>query len=629
MLIRRSDSFSASGVMACGRNAFSAWRTVSLSERLRHLKLLRKAIVSRADELVEAIGEDTHRLPLDILTGDLWVVLDQLRYYEKNAHRILSGRKLSSGSILYFGKSNEWVLEPLGVVLVLGPWNYPLQLNLISAVSAWIAGNAVILKPSEVTPRTNQCIAELFNSIGLPPGLVQVIQGGPEEGEALIAAQPDKICLTGSTRTGRRIAQLAAERLIPTVLELGGKDAMIVLSDALQERAVHAAVYGAFMNTGQTCVGIKRIFVHQTLFTSFLSQMIRETHRLRVDVGKDGDLGPLVREIEKKQIFEQVEDAIQRGAQLCHPQKWTYSPGLKLDPVILTNVPEGARLRNEETFGPVVWIESFESENEVIERVNQCPWGLSASVWSQNRSRAREFARSLAVGSVTINDVIIHVAQPGVPFGGEKNSGWGRSHGEDGLLEFVRKKTITITRGRGHRQRNWFPYDQRAFRWISRWMKFRFGVFLMGCILGGCPLALKAAENTPSPLPLCGKLEVEVKSIPDSVGRLAYALFSGSEGFPGQHEKALRKGYLSIPKNGKLDPEVTLEVKDLPCGNYSIAIYHDRNENEKLDKNFLGIPTESIGFSKNPKIRFGPPSFPETQFELMSKGTHLEVIMIH
>lgn len=618
MLNDQTSSFSPVDVMSRAREGSARWSAQSIRNRLLCVKRLRKTIVSRREELLEAIQSDTQRMPLDILSGDLWVVLDQLRYYEKKAEKILAQKKVRAGSILYFGKSSSIAYEPLGVVVVLGPWNYPFQLSVIPAVSALIAGNSVILKPSEVTPKTADLIADLFLHAGFSNEIFQVIQGGPEVGEALICAAPDQVCVTGSSSTGQKVARLAAERWIPTVLELGGKDAMVVFADASLDRAVHAAVYGAFMNSGQTCVGIKRIYVDRKIYDLFLKKIIEATGKLRMGQGFDADLGPLVREREKKQIIEQVDEAVARGAKLHFPAAIDRNPTRWIEPILLTDVPEGVRLRTEESFGPVVWLEPFDHEAEATQKVNACPWKLSASVWSRDLKRAQGFARSLEVGSVVINDVIIHVAQPGVPFGGEKRSGWGRSHGAEGLLEFVRKKSVTVSRWTGDRQKNWFPYEKKTFKLLSQFIQFRFGMILL--YLGTTAFIADAKAAS------CPGVQVKVRSIPTAEGHLAYAIFPGPEGFPQDHQKAVKTGLLLI----STQREVSLEFKDLPCGHYSIAVYHDRNDNQKLDKNFLGIPTESIGFSRNPTVRFGPPSFRDTEFQLsQTTVTQLEVIMIH
>jgi|GEM_PF-122591 len=630
MLSDESQSFSPIEVMAKAREGLKGWVALSIYERLLYVRKLRKAIVSRSEQIIEAIQSDTQRTPIDILSGDLWVVLDQLRYYEKKAAKILAQKKISSGSVLYFGKSSYVAHEPLGVVLILGPWNYPFQLSVIPVVSALIAGNSVILKPSEVTPQTTHMIAELFIQAGFPKEVFQVVEGGPEVGETLICALPDKICVTGSSHTGKCVARLAADHWIPTVLELGGKDAMVVLEDAPLERAVQAAVYGAFMNSGQTCVGIKRIYVHRKISDLFLTKMIEATDQLRVGIGFDADLGPLVREKEKKQILDQVDDALTKGAKLHCPAVLERTSSRRLDPILLTNVPEDARLRLEESFGPVVWLENFDDENEAIHKVNGCSWKLSASVWSRNLKKAQAFAKELDVGSVVINDVIIHVAQPGVPFGGEKRSGWGRTHGEEGLLEFVRKKSVTVSRLSRNRQKNWFPYTKKTFLLLSRFMKYRFGMILL--FLGTTALLARMAvaqTETARTLPLsvsCRGLQIAIQSIPTTEGHLAYAIFSSPDGFPEDYQKAVKTGVILIPAKR----EVNLEFKELPCGSYSLAVYHDRNDNQKLDKNFLGIPTESIGFSRNPIVRFGPPSFQNTEFKLSSTVlTRIQVVMIH
>jgi 4,4'-diapolycopenoate synthase len=607
---------SAQELVRSARLAAPAWREMTAQRRLSYVKGLRKIIIRNLDLTIKTIREETGRPELDILGGDLWVLLDQIRYYEKNAVRFLETERISSGSIFYFGSRSYVEYQPYGVTLVLSPWNYPLQLSLVPVVSALAAGNAVILKPSEAVPLTNALIAAWFAEAGFPTDVVQVAQGDSTLGSQLVEAKPDKIFLTGSTQTGIAVAKAASQYMIPVDLELGGKDAMIILDDAFFSRAVHAALYGAFSNAGQVCVATKRILVHRTLYDRFVRALNEAVARLRVGTEADADLGPLLRSREAEQTRNQVKDSIARGAQAISPLQ---GDGTRVYPVILTGVTPECELETQETFGPVVWVEPFDQDAQAIERANASPWGLSGSVWSQDIARARRVARELVTGSVAINDVILNIAQPGVPFGGEKNSGHGRSHGKEGLRAFCRQKSVFVRKTRISRQFNWFPFNPKIIPWLKRLMRIRFGFFCIAAALLSLAMTVHPEGSVK------GHLFVQVKQIPSTQGHLAYALFAASDGFPSQSEKALLRRYAEIPKS----LELTLDIPDLPYGSYALSVYHDQNDNQKLDKNFLGIPKESIGFSMNPKVRRGSPSFQETRFEVGAPQVKIEVQMIH
>jgi acyl-CoA reductase-like NAD-dependent aldehyde dehydrogenase len=390
---------------------------------------------------------------MDALTGDVWTCVEIARYYEKNAARILAkerraGHRLSPGS--------DFLVEqaPLGLVAIFGPWNYPLQLALIPAITALVAGNAVILKPSERAPLVGELIANLLGRVGFPPGLVQVVQGGADVGQAILDSRPDKVFFTGSPAVGRQILAAAAPNLTPVDLELGGKAPMLVFADANMERAARAAVWGAFVNAGQVCVGVERLYVEASAHDAFVALVRREVAVLKVGTDPDDDVGPLIAGFHADHVESLVDDAVKSGAEAATPRRRERN---LVHPVILTKVNHTMRIMREETFGPVLPIMAFEDEAEAVRLANDSAYGLGAYVFTADLERGRRVAHQLVVGTCAINDVVKSIANPDVPFGGQKDSGFGRYHGPEGLKAFSRPLALMVNAGTRTRERNWFP----------------------------------------------------------------------------------------------------------------------------------------------------------------------------
>jgi acyl-CoA reductase-like NAD-dependent aldehyde dehydrogenase len=288
------------------------------------------------------------------------------------------------------------------------------------------------------------------------------VLGGPEVGQALVAARPDTIFFTGSVATGRRVMAAAAEHLIPVTLELGGKDPMIVFADATFERAVAGAAYGAFTNAGQTCVAIERAYVEEPIYESFVDAVTEAAGRLRV--GSEGDVGPIINPAQCTTIDAHVDDALERGARLTTERR---REGSFYHPMVLRDVDHSMSVMTEETFGPVLPVMPFATEREAIELANDSCYGLNASVWTVDIDRARRVATSLVTGNCAINDVLTNIANPHMPFGGEKHSGMGRYHGPEGLRAFSRQKSVMVYAGRRAREINWFPYTPVGLRGLK------------------------------------------------------------------------------------------------------------------------------------------------------------------
>ncbi|MED4755234.1 aldehyde dehydrogenase family protein [Brevibacillus choshinensis] len=449
--------------MERARGAFASWSQTSLSERLDYLVRLRHYLVEHGEELALQISQDTGKVTLEAFMTEIFVTVDTIRFYEKNAHRMLSSQKVPTNLVLWPKKSYIHY-KPMGVVAVISPWNYPFQLAMIPVLSALVAGNTVILKPSEVTPSTGLLIEELFRAVPLPEGVVSVLHGGREVGQALVTEHPDKIFFTGSVATGKKIMAAAAEHLIPVELELGGKDPMIVLEDAHLERAANAAVWGAFTNSGQVCMSVERLYVHEGIYPDFLALVTKKASALRQGYPDQAEVGSMTSPQQIGIVRQQVEEALAKGATAVIGGQFPItSDSMFLPPTILTNVTSDMKIMQEETFGPILPIMTFSHEEEAIRLANASPYGLNASVWSQDKTRARRVAEKLESGNVCINDVIISYANPYLPFGGVKSSGIGRYRGPSGLQAFTHSISIIHDPGTRKREVNWYPYteDQR------------------------------------------------------------------------------------------------------------------------------------------------------------------------
>jgi acyl-CoA reductase-like NAD-dependent aldehyde dehydrogenase len=451
------------------REAAAGWSLLPFEARARHLLRLRDAIVERADHVVDVICRDTGKPKLEAFTAEVLGTCDALSFYARRAHRFLRDEKV--GLHLFKHKKLRIAWRPLGVVGLITPWNFPFILTMNPVAQALMAGNAVVVKPSEITPFVGLLIAELVRDARLPEGVVQVVTGDGATGAALLEAGCDKICFTGSVRTGRKVAEACARRLCPCTLELGGKDPMIVCEDANLERSARGAVYGAFSNAGQVCVSVERVYVHREVARPFIEQVVALTEQLRQGPESSGevDVGAITSPAQLEIIERQVSDAVHRGAQLrAGGRRNPAFEGCFFEPTVLTGVDHAMAVMQEETFGPVLPIQVVESDEEAIRLANETPYGLSASVWTRDPQRALELARRIRAGSVVINDCLITYGIAESPFGGMKQSGIGRINGELGLRGFCVAQTVVVDRFGRKDEPLWYPYSERKLRTARR-----------------------------------------------------------------------------------------------------------------------------------------------------------------
>ena len=429
------------------------------------------------NELAGAVVSESGKPRAEALFADIFVALDSADYWSKNAPAMLRSEHLPHHSIAAKAKSGRLVYEPLGVIAIIASWNYPLAIPMSQIIPAVVARNAVVCKTSDFTPQCGALIEKLFRDAGFPQDLVAVVQGGGEVGQALIEASPDKVLFTGSVATGRRVAEACATKLIPTVLELGGKDAMIVLADADLQVASSAAVWGSYTNCGQVCLSVERLFVEQGISERFVELCVEKTRKLRLGPGSDPatDVGPLIRPQHVRRMMELVEDAMARGAKvLCggHPRS-DLGPNF-FEPTVISGVDSSMRLFQEETFGPILAMQTVKDAKEAVQRANDSPFALAASVWTGDRKKGEAIAQELRAGAVMVNDAISYFGIAEAPHGGCGASGWGRTHGRAGLLEMVQTKYVDVDRLPRREKPWWYRYGGELERAADAFLQFNF-----------------------------------------------------------------------------------------------------------------------------------------------------------
>lgn len=468
--IEESNELAVKSKIERAKNAFKIWSKITLDERLEYLKRMRKYIAENGQNIAEKISEATGKPKIEAYISEVVPVLDAIAYYEKHAPEFLETKKVKTPLFLK-GRKSYIQYRPMGIVAVISPWNYPFQLAVIPAISAIISGNAVVLKPSVKTAYVGVVIENIVNDIGMPEGVFQVLHGDYKVGEALVNAKPDKIFFTGSVQAGKKIMAKAAENLIPVELELGGKDPMIVFEDANLERAVNGAVWGAFTNSGQTCVSVERVYVHESIYTEFIHEVSEKVEKLKQGYGDGFDIGGMTVAEQTDIVSGQIKDALDKGAVLLCGGKVTEDKRF-IEPTVLIDVNHGMTVMREETFGPVMPIMSFRTEEEAIELANDSEFGLGASVWSSDLDKADRVASKIESGHICINDVISAVANINLPFGGMKNSGIGRYHGQEGLYTFCHQVSIFEDKGKKSSEPNWYPYSWLKLKPIMKILEF-------------------------------------------------------------------------------------------------------------------------------------------------------------
>ncbi len=437
------------GAIARAREAQRIWGNTSLKERAAAAQRLLGVLLERKDDVMRRLTAETGRPEMDTLLIEIFASCDVINYYGRRVEKILKDRKV--GMHLLRMKKAKVIYKPLGVVAVISPWNGPLILSLNPTVMAVLAGNAVVLKPSEVTPEAGRIVAELFAAADFPTDLVQTVLGDGETGAALIEGGVDKVTFTGSVATGRKIGEACGRNLVPCTLELGGKDPMIVLEDADMVRAAGGAVFGGMMNTGQFCMGIERVYVLREVAEEFIAKVVDRVKNL--EYGRD--YGPFIFEKQCATVERQVDAAVNAGATVLVGGT---RDGNTYEPTVIRDVDHSMDLMSQETFGPVLPIVIVDSVDEAVRLANDSQYGLCASVWTQDEERGERIGRLIQAGSVMINETSMIYGALELPFGGVKASGLGQTHGEDGLRNYCHAFPIISDRFGMREESVWYPY---------------------------------------------------------------------------------------------------------------------------------------------------------------------------
>ena len=473
--------------VARGRAAQPAWASQSFRQRAKIILNVRELILQQIDEISSLISLETGKPIAEAISMEIVPALDLMHYFARNTAGLLEPRPIDIGQYGLMGRSSRIIYKPVGVVGIISPWNFPWATPLGEVVMALMAGNAVVLKPSELTPFTALKIGELFTQSGLPEGVLQIVTGDGSTGAALVDAGVDKIMFTGSVATGKRVAEAAARHLIPVVLELGGKDPMIVFEDANLKNAARAAVWGAFTNAGQACSSVERCYVHESIATEFIELVLNETRALKQgNSHSEGvDVGAMSNERQLRIVQDHVAEAKARGAEiLTGGGRPNDNAGWFHEPTVVTNVDHSMKLMRDETFGPVLPIMTFRSDEEAVQLANDSVYGLTASVWTGNIARGQRAAVKIEAGTVMVNEVVYTHAIAQTPWGGVKQSGYGRTHGRMGLLELVTPQHIHVNRVPWVADVWWFKYSKEAtdlFRGLAR--RFTQGSVLQSTLL--------------------------------------------------------------------------------------------------------------------------------------------------
>jgi acyl-CoA reductase-like NAD-dependent aldehyde dehydrogenase len=463
-------------VVARARKAQQAWAVLPVEERAQRLLRLRDALAEHAEDLVEIVSRECGKPRHEALMHEVATLVDHTGWLCKHAPAALAPETL--GLHLMKHRASQVCFEPRGVVGVVSPWNFPLVIPMGSVVEALIAGNACVVKPSEVTPLVLLEAKKIYDSTGLPEDLFAVVIGYGATGQALIDAGIDFCVFTGAVETGRRVAAACGQRLVPCTMELGGKAPLVACEDCDLERTAQAIVWGGFANSGQACISVERVYAHDKVYQPLLDRVSALVAGLRQgDPARDFvDVGAIIFPKQIDVARRHVEDALQKGATLVCGGKTLPGPGQFFEPTILAGCDHSMTVMKGEIFGPIVPFMRVASDEEATRLANDSHLGLNAYVFSRSRGRARRIAARIEAGSVVINDVLSNYATVEAPFGGIKQSGFGRVHGVEGLRDMCHRKHVSFGHLAGpSRDPYWYPYTAKSFHWLQRGVKLLFG----------------------------------------------------------------------------------------------------------------------------------------------------------
>jgi acyl-CoA reductase-like NAD-dependent aldehyde dehydrogenase len=444
------------GLVARTREAQAAWQATPITKRVRAVERVKKRILARAEEIAKLVHDETGKPDVEALLGEVLASADVVSYWAELVAEELEPFEAEIDAMSY-PKKRAWIhREARGTIALIMPWNFPFALPLRTIVPALMAGNGIVFKPSEVTPRTGRLIADLFAGL-LPEGLFTVVQGGAAVGARLLESDVDFVIFTGSTATGRKVAHACAERLLPCAVELGGKDAAIVCADADLDRAANGIVWGAMMNAGQNCGAVERVYVEKSVVDLLTAKIVAATRELRVGE----DVGPLTTAAQHGIVSRHVAAARAAGAEVLVGGESADAPGMTTGwvPTVVKIDADDNPLIADETFGPIVPITEVADVEEAIRRANASRYGLTASLWTSDIRAAETIAHRLRAGVVTINNHAFTGAIPSMPWGGVGESGWGITGSPLALDHLTRPRLILVDRNRAARETWWYPYS--------------------------------------------------------------------------------------------------------------------------------------------------------------------------
>ena len=464
-------------IAARAREAQPAWGARSFEERAALMYELRSWLIANRQKMLDTIMGETGKAREDAFIPEIMFTADSLGFWAKKAPKFLADERVRPHSPLLIGKKMFVRYKPVGLVGVIAPWNYPLTNGFGDCIPALMAGNAVVLKPSEVTPLTSLLIAEGAKAAGFPDGVFQVATGRGETGSALID-HVDHLMFTGSSKTGKKVMERAARTLTPVSLELGGKDPMVVLRDADVERAANAAVYYGMSNAGQICQSVERVYVEEPLYEEFVSKVVEKTRALRQ--GAPGaaatvEVGAMTTSAQVDIVDSHVRDAVDKGATVRVGGKRREGKGDFFEPTILTDVDHSMLCMTEETFGPTLPIMKVRDEEAAIQLANDSRYGLNSSVWTKDVDKGERLAARIEAGNTCVNDCVVNYAAQELPFGGTGESGIGVRHSAKGIQKYCKTQSILVTRMGTKKEPHMFPYTPRMSKVLEKAVVMMYG----------------------------------------------------------------------------------------------------------------------------------------------------------
>lgn len=464
------------------RDSFSSWRNLGLDKRMKIMKRAQQLLLNKGESVARLITEEMGRPLVESLSMEVVGAIDLMDYYVRNSKTFLRNHSLPLHNLFFKRRKSLIVFEPLGVMGVISPWNWPLLIPMGGIVPALLAGNTVVFKPSEITPLMGIEIQKLLHDAGVPEGVFQVVQGYASCGRSLLDSAVEKVFFTGSTEVGQKVMSRAAQSLKSVVLEMGGNDPAIVCEDADLENCTSGILWGGFDNCGQNCNSIERVYVEHSIVYPFIELLLKKVEKLRVGDGMDADidLGPVATDMQLSKMASVVASVVEKGGKiLAGGQIMDSRAGYFFKPTVVLWDQSLTRVPDEEIFGPLIHVIPVSDIHEAVLWSNKSSFGLAASVWTRNLKKGQAIARKIESGSVMVNDSVVSFGISEASWTGVKKSGIGWTHGQKGLDEMVNIKYICIDTQFRLQKFWWFPYGEKMIKAMKKGMNFLFSVKLI------------------------------------------------------------------------------------------------------------------------------------------------------